>query len=281
MAKIIYIAGLGHSGSTLLDMSLGTLKNVVGLGELKTLLEAEDRKRHYQSTCSCGNPAKDCNWWKDFPSLVQGEVEENQKIENTIIGFTEKYGADAVMVDSSKNSNKYLSYLYDNHDLRVIFLTRDIRSWSVSRYLSTGQPVVYYFLRWILENVKLRNRIKRMGIKPFYVGYEELSLYPEFILKKICNHCDLEYSESMLTPDKTKSHIISGNVARVDSEKRSGWHYDPRWMTSFRILALSPFLLLFHRQNMKYVYGNLRNLSGEDFHVFGIKRKREMNEKYN
>jgi len=54
MAKVIYIAGLGHSGSTILDMSLGTLPGVVGLGELKTLIDNQSRERHYSSLCSCG-----------------------------------------------------------------------------------------------------------------------------------------------------------------------------------------------------------------------------------
>ena len=50
--KILYIAGLGHSGSTILDLSLGSHPDITGLGEIYTLLDSERRKNHYVSYCS-------------------------------------------------------------------------------------------------------------------------------------------------------------------------------------------------------------------------------------
>ncbi|MEX0982513.1 MAG: hypothetical protein WD577_07605 [Bacteroidales bacterium] len=280
-SKIIYIAGLGHSGSTILDMSLGTLPGVVGLGELKTLMDDHTRERHYTSVCSCGDKATECIIWKEVPGLLTGKRNDPEKIEAMLDLLRKRYGNKITLADSSKNSYGYLKYLHEKHDLRVIYLTRDIRSWSYSRHLSTGKPVIYFLLRWVLENIKLRSQIRKMGIRPMKAGYEELALFPEHVLKRIAAFADLEYSESMLTPGLTNSHIISGNVARVDIMKRMHWRYDARWMLSPRIMLLSPLFLLLHRMNSKLVFSQVNRRSLKDFYMFGTQRKKEISETHN
>ena len=67
MNKIIYIASLGHSGSTILDMSLGCHPLIVGLGEVAPLLKARrddffnDEFNSYK--CSCGEDMWTCSFW--------------------------------------------------------------------------------------------------------------------------------------------------------------------------------------------------------------------------
>lgn len=276
MSKIIYIAGLGHSGSTILDMSLGTLPGVTGLGELKTLLDDRTRDSHYTSLCSCGKIATDCPVWKKVPSALTGLQKDEEKIEAILALLKGEANEEIVLVDSSKNSYSYLKYLSKNHDLKVIFLTRDIRSWSYVRHLSTGKPILYYLVRWILENMKLYHRITSMGIEVIRVGYEELALYPEYILKIITDRTGLSYSESVLKPERTSSHIISGNVARTDHQKKAGWQYDARWLLSRRIMIFSPFILFLNWWNRGFVYSNIKGASIADFYLFGSKRKKEL-----
>ncbi len=280
-SKIIYIAGLGHSGSTILDMSLGTLPGVIGLGELKTLMDDHTREKHYTSICSCGKKATECMIWKEVPVLLEGKQNDPEKIEAILDLLQKIYGERISLADSSKNSYAYLKYLHKNHDLRVIYLTRDIRSWSYSRHLSTGKPVIYFFLRWVLENIKLRSQIRKMGIRPMKAGYEELALFPEHVLKRIAAFTNLGYSDSMLTPGLTNSHIISGNVARADSMKRMHWRYDARWMLSRRILLLSPLFLFVHRMNRRLVFSQVNNRSIKDFYLFGTQRKNEISKTHN
>jgi hypothetical protein len=280
-SKIIYIAGLGHSGSTILDMSLGTASGVVGLGELKTLMDDHTRDRHYTSLCSCGKKATDCIIWKDVPNLLEGKKGDPGKIEAILSLLRKKFGKDVILVDSSKNSYGYLEYLRVQHDLRVVYLTRDVRSWSYSRHLSTGKPVLYFVLRWLLENIKLLAQLKKMEIKPLKAGYEELALFPEHVLKRIAEFTGLEYVDSMLSPGMTNSHIISGNIARADAMKRMSWKYDARWMVSRRMMLLSPLLLLVHHMNQRLVFSQLNKGSIKDFHLFGTRRKEEISKTYN
>ncbi len=279
--KIIYICGLGHSGSTILDMSLAALPKVVGLGEIYTLFNEQGRERHFKSQCSCGKPAAECVFWSKFPSRVDHTGEIDKQYTDTLALFAEKFGTEAVLVDSSKNSYSYLETLSREHDLKVIYLTRDQRSWSYSRHLSTRKPYLYFLLRWQLENIKLLTRLKQMKIDHLKVGYEELALFPEQLFKVICDYAGLEYSKKMLIPENTNSHIISGNIARVDNEKRSRWMYDARWFLSRRIAFWGLISLCSNRKNKKLVYSNIGSGDIRNFHLFGTSQREKMSQKYN
>ena len=59
-AKILYIAGSGRSGSTILDNILGQIDGFVSVGEVRFVWErgvVEDR------TCACGQPFSECPFW--------------------------------------------------------------------------------------------------------------------------------------------------------------------------------------------------------------------------
>ncbi|HKK61990.1 MAG TPA: sulfotransferase [Bacteroidales bacterium] len=279
--KIIYLAGLGHSGSTMLDLSLGCLKDVVGLGEIKNTLDKKEREKHFESTCSCGVMGNQCNLWCEIDKELDEKSDQIAKYETITKVLQKHYGKNTVLIDSSKNSYSYLQKLSKNHDVRIIFLTRDVRSWSYSRYLHTNKPILYFIFRWFAENKKLQYRLRKMNLSFFNVGYEELSLYPDLVLKKITEYTGVTYNKDVLQPAKSKSHIISGNIARVDKFKRKNWSYDARWLLSSRLQVLSPIILLFTRYNSKLVYRNLKGSGIHDFYLFGKKRRTEMSEKNN
>jgi hypothetical protein len=58
--QIIFIAGAGRSGSTLLDITLGNIKNHFSLGELIFFVENGLINNEY---CSCGSKVVDCEFW--------------------------------------------------------------------------------------------------------------------------------------------------------------------------------------------------------------------------
>ena len=61
MIKVLYIAGWGRSGSTILDNILGQVKGVVSVGELRYIW---DRGMIQNRLCGCGAPFRDCDTWK-------------------------------------------------------------------------------------------------------------------------------------------------------------------------------------------------------------------------
>lgn len=65
MMKIIYIAGYGRSGSTILSIMLGSHAKIAAIGEARFLLV--DWGSPIRS-CSCGEAYNECAFWKDLPS---------------------------------------------------------------------------------------------------------------------------------------------------------------------------------------------------------------------
>ncbi len=61
MKKLVYIAGSGKSGSTLLDIILGDNKNSFSIGELNQLFREGLIENEY---CTCKSIVKDCEIWQ-------------------------------------------------------------------------------------------------------------------------------------------------------------------------------------------------------------------------
>ncbi len=73
--KVIYIAGYGRSGSTILDILLSQEQHVFGAGELFFLFQDwNEPNRH----CSCGERYPDCPFWGELSDLM--DIEMSAKI---------------------------------------------------------------------------------------------------------------------------------------------------------------------------------------------------------
>lgn len=68
MLKVLYIAGDGRSGSTLLNIALGNHDQVVGMGELCNLHRFILSRQNW---CSCGVPVDQCDFWNSVSSALE------------------------------------------------------------------------------------------------------------------------------------------------------------------------------------------------------------------
>ena len=67
---MIYIAGYGRSGSTILDVLLGNHPDIFGAGELNKLFVL-----HRQAdVCSCGSPLRACEFWRAVLDRAFGDL---------------------------------------------------------------------------------------------------------------------------------------------------------------------------------------------------------------
>ncbi|MCF8069446.1 MAG: sulfotransferase [Desulfobacterales bacterium] len=73
----IYICSAGHSGSTLLDLLLGSHTNIASLGEITQL----PKNIALNTTCTCGEPILKCRLWRKIVDEIS-EEEGNNLIEN-------------------------------------------------------------------------------------------------------------------------------------------------------------------------------------------------------
>jgi len=164
-ARYIYIGGYSRSGSTLLDILLGSHPEMVGTGELTYLFDdyRDDR------LCTCGVPYRQCPFWQDVPggqragepaALVRA-VERRAGLARLTAGdlepsLAEAYGAAnaslfehirqvsgrSVIVDSSKNARDAAGrpFALDRHAGEVVHIVHVVRSLSdtVESYLRRG-----------------------------------------------------------------------------------------------------------------------------------------------
>lgn len=178
VARVVFLGGLGRSGTTLLERMLGEIPGVCALGEVVHLWQRDIRDNE---SCGCGKPFHDCEFWSEIgdrafggwanvdvaavlslrdlldrtrripiaalPRLARSRIPELRsyadyyaRIYQAAIDVT---GA-SVVVDSSKHSSLAYCLRWSGLDLRVVHVVRDSRgvaySWTkhVARPEATG-----------------------------------------------------------------------------------------------------------------------------------------------
>lgn len=79
LTNVIYIAGAGRSGSTLLELLLAqTVAGAVTVGEIRQIWGAGFRRNHL---CGCGSSFADCAFWAAVIDSGVNEVDDDQRAE--------------------------------------------------------------------------------------------------------------------------------------------------------------------------------------------------------
>lgn len=286
--KVVFIASLSHSGSTLINLLLGAHPQLVGLGEVDTVLQMNAARLESEKVmrCSCGERVRDCVFWAPVIAALLAEPKANLVERYSILFdcFQQQYGRDVHLVDSSKylGQLRTVSYL-PQVDLKVVHLIKDVRGFAVSQrdatdpemkyrhlpvlagsvnlsrwvYLHSIKTSTYLFWKWYLRNQAVRRMVGARALKNIQIGYDELAQYPEAILKKLYGFLELPVpNELSVVPERTNSHAFMGNPMLGDPQKMGGVRYDDRWKTrrDWKLAAhLFPFILNF---NQKAVYSN-------------------------
>src|SRR5258706_786037 len=73
--RVLFIGGMGRSGSTLLDRMLGSAPGVVSVGELRKFWR---RGVVTNELCGCGQPIRECPFWRDVAREAFGGFEIQQ-----------------------------------------------------------------------------------------------------------------------------------------------------------------------------------------------------------
>lgn len=188
--KLIFIVGYGRSGSTLLDMMLGTHPDIFGAGEMLTICRYVWPNDEY---CACHQRVRSCPLWSDAIAEWQqsgvniaAHRSLQQRIE-PILSLRRALGGDAlrtyceqtlalyrivarktgrrVLLDSSKSPGRAMALASSGIDLRLIHLVRDPRAvaHSMSKPMSIdteagvqkklrAHPVARTALRWNFVN---------------------------------------------------------------------------------------------------------------------------------
>ena len=251
--KLLLIRGLGHSGTTILDLALGAHPQITGLGEAVRLLEKpapQDGHRgpaqlrgdlRYERRCTCGLVADDCPVWGPMLRWLPDHDDQPlpQKLKRLMseLELVGGLSAQESWVVESYQDDFVLPFLEDPAlEIRVLHLTRDVRSWVHSRSRDGRQrgrwlPGLQPLLRWWRLCARHERQLKRCGKPVFRLGYEELALEPEASLRRLCAWLGVEFAPEMLQPVlQSGSHILAGNRVRFDADRGRAIQYDSAWM---------------------------------------------------
>jgi len=261
--NVIYIVSSSHSGSTLLDLMLGSHSAIHSGGEFFRLPQTLNIDQAILPRCSCGEKVIHCAFWK--------EVTEEAKINfNTIFSSSDffslyyqiipailKVSGKTHFVDSSKHIHLLKKYLSTNdYHVSIIHLIRDPRAVAFSfkrkrmkllakkDNISQVKVLNYYQgLRRILRG-NLRYIIELSHQDLFHtIKYEDLVTASQQTLANFLKRIDLPFEDTMLNYHDYTHHIVEGNHMRLQKK--------PIYVDRDYLTQLSPF---------EWAFGTFRTL---------------------
>ena len=257
---VVYILGSGHCGSTLLNLLLNAHPSMVGLSELVSI-------QNYLHPGQDAMLTDQALWVKtrerfehiaphgrfddidlSTPSLMQilgnrlpsSWVRDNYYLLCSVLAVMEK----DVAVDASKGVRRLLALEKTGmYDFRVIHLVRNGRA-VVHSYRKKGYGFLSSFRRWFIPAV-FTWQVMSPSLKSatLTVKYEDLCDDPERVLKTVCRHVRLPYTDKMLAYRSVPYIGVGGN--RMG--KKTGISEvakDERWRREGRTLDAILFRLL-------------------------------------
>lgn len=274
--KIVYIAGWGRSGSTILGAILGEFPGCFAVGELRYLF-------HPEVSCGCGEPAAECAFWskvvdraedeigsidrtlfirhqrkalapKRVPSIVGGTRSSELDFIRTVMralyqAVAYEAGAQTI-IDGSKHPGD-AAVVGSWPESRLVHLVRDPRasaySWAERR--RTGQQSLGYaeatarWIEWSLLCELVAIRLPRWH--KAWLRYEDLANDPERVVRGLGDLLDLAIPEGLMVENRVRlasNHMIGSNPAKfrvgeVTIEPDLGWQADMDPVTRFVVVA--------------------------------------------
>jgi hypothetical protein len=264
--KILYIAGLGRSGSTLLNLFLGKSSNILALGEIDAYRK-DLKKRILNESCSCTKRAKDCDFWQGFSNYLDRNPQINF-YESLVCYVKYKYPDKRVIIDSSKTIIGMKSWinLRENNpyiQLFTIHLVRDIRGWSYSQFKRMENTSISIKLIKLIKKVSAWYNINKefdivLSEYPapnLRIGYEEFIFNRKKVLDLIFLHLNeanfISQYNSLANSDAHELSKFSSSI------KASDINYDFYWMNSWLCSILGFISPAIFKMNKKYVYGTI------------------------
>ena len=252
--KHIYIAGLEHSGTTLLSQLLGGLPECLALGEVAMFLSPTHMQTHKTrwgrsedyGLCSCGSEWKSCKFWGPRYHLCGLESDDPlPRKYGQFLRSLPNSGPDAVIpVDSSK-SLVHLHTLQearkqqarDESELMILLVVKDPRGFlssMKSKAARSGAAVNLVSLLRTLNHWCGANRafLKEISLNDTrtrsLITYETLCLYTDASIRGVRMRLGLDPHQAPVSVNHSHSHIAMGNKDFLNRNRHTV-QYDSRW----------------------------------------------------
>lgn len=245
--KIIFIAGYGHVGSSILEYYLNKHREIFALGETKHLRYSKNK------ICTCKKKLKNCNFWKKIikkrfyvlEGFVDHKITRFKYFMRLIFINFEKKKINPYKTLSSNLKKKKIKYLVDNskdplalidcikknkqNEVLVIFLKREIlnviKSYSNSgrklKKLDLKNPLIT-FIEYFMNNFLISIILKIYNVKYINIKNYELKRAPSKTLKKIFNFFKISNNSYSLKELNNSYHSMEGNILRYKQNNLPG-----------------------------------------------------------
>ena len=162
--KYIYIVGLEHSGTTLVNHLIAQHNDAIGLGEVSSFFSPKHMCDYMERwgncadvrLCSCCKDWDKCDFWGEVIELngLQSDCLLKDKYRVLISYIQSKYGNQVVIVDSSKDIGTLKVLVqygqdigFEVNDLIIVMMVKDVRNFTTSIYRKSGsKPLILFYL---------------------------------------------------------------------------------------------------------------------------------------
>ncbi len=247
--KYVYIAGLEHSGTTLINHMIAQHPNAIALGEVSSFFSSS-HMQHYMEKwgdckdvklCSCGEEWSECDFWGRVMDLngLSSNASIIEKYSVLISTIKENYDDQVVIVDSSK-SLETLKVLIENRqeigikleDFNVVFMVKDVRCFTTSIFNKneSKKSLINYirtFNWWLNVNEEILDYLEENKIIFSSFVYEKICIQPKKEMLRVFDLLNLNAPDSISLQHKN-SHISMGNKNFI-MRNSSQIQYDNRW----------------------------------------------------
>lgn len=202
MRKVIFIAGTGYSGSTMLDLMLSNSQDGFSCGEIHALFYPW-RQHHLNPKCGCGN--SNCDLWS--------RLQENYNKNNIHSGIFDQFSNLEYLVDSSKDP----TWIKDQKDRMnsygidpvILLLWKDPVDYAYSCWKRRKE------MNWHKRWINYYRNLFSITDQYFAVSYRDLVRSPGDILRELCNVVGIGYSPGMeLFWNKVHHHLFGNNSVK-------------------------------------------------------------------
>jgi len=232
LKKVIFIMGAGHSGSTLLDLIIGSHSKAFSLGELWSISADQVSKKQ---SLICGVCAGECAFWNRRASLPVlrsyfGRWNRSNRLafalyrylggfKGNIYRHLLEWSRAEVLVDSSKRvwwirRQLLPSWFWRGMNPFLIYLHRDGRAVANSLLRKFPERGMAAIAKGWVRGTQQRERYFRAfpRHRRLQLAYEQLATDPEGVINSVCDWLDIRYEPEMLRYWQHDHHPVAGNL---------------------------------------------------------------------
>lgn len=226
---LIYIAGSSYSGSTLMDLLLGSHPAVESLGEVKKIpfVQASVHKGA-QAKCNCGSTVSECGFWQQILGTGKAFDEKDPRSNADLFARALAFRDRGTVLDNSKNSGRAMMLSRSGlFEMNVLHVVRDSRAVVFSHRRKAERRTRDDSFRlfptarhWNRLNLQLAGSFERgSSARYLRVRYEDLVADPAKETGRILEKLGLVWTPQILQFRESCHHGIEGNRMRLGNSQ--------------------------------------------------------------